>query len=434
MQGQTSGCLSRFIFLVVLGIFGLLLWLNARPAPDVIAIVPTQAATTESSASFSTLLAPGFGLNATPLPTIVIGTEQYSPPTLALPTIVTGTPIAADQVAANVVPTFTPFGVGVTPTLPPSTPTLASTDLPVTIAVVTRPPDEWNPPALEPPYSRDPYGYDHYWFARPIDADATNYGIFYYPYGSDGPEEQNPYRIHHGIDMPNPVGETVRAAGTGTVIWASDGLTVNDGVFQNSYSYGNVVVIQHDFSYRGQQLYTLYAHLSQVLVQNGDYVQTGEAIGLVGQSGRVSGPHVHFEVRMGQNTYGSTYNPVLWMASYVGTGVIAGRVADFNGNWLADKEVTLRSLANGLTAAVTTTYIFQNTVDDVNSDPSWNENFAIGDVPVGRYEVIVTIDGVRVSRIVQVQEGMTIFVDLHPEEPATPQPVTPEVPTLTPSA
>jgi murein DD-endopeptidase MepM/ murein hydrolase activator NlpD len=115
--------------------------------------------------------------------------------------------------------------------------------------------------------------------------------------------------------MPNPIGQTVRAAGSGTVLWAADGLRTEGEIFQSSPSYGNVVVIQHDFGYRGQPLYTLYAHLSAVLVTAGQYVNLGDAIGLVGNTGRVSGPHVHFEVRMGKNTYGTTFNPLLWMVS-----------------------------------------------------------------------------------------------------------------------
>src|SRR5262249_52982308 len=126
-----------------------------------------------------------------------------------------------------------------------------------------------------------------------------NFALFSYPYGSDGPQEQTPWRVHHGIDMPNPIGQTVRAAGSGTVIWAGSG-------FENSPSYGNVVEIQHDFGYNGQPLYTLYAHLSAFLVTAGQVVNTGDPIGLVGNTGRVSGPHVHFEVRMGaKSTYGS---------------------------------------------------------------------------------------------------------------------------------
>jgi len=60
----------------------------------------------------------------------------------------------------------------------------------------------------------------------------------------------------------------------------------------------------------------------------------------------------------------------------------------------------------------------------VNADPIWRENFAIADVPVGRYDVIATINGERVVQQVSVIEGTTGFVELKPSEPATIVPVT----------
>jgi murein DD-endopeptidase MepM/ murein hydrolase activator NlpD len=333
-------------------------------------------------------------------------------------------PIEPADVVGDVLPTFTPFSAAVTPTLPAPTAAIVATDVPVTVRAVTQPPAVWQPPPLVPPLSRDPLGRDHYWLIRPVDSNATNFGLFYYPYGSDGPEREAPWRIHSGIDMPNPVGETVRAAGSGTVVWAADGLRVESGIFQNTYSYGNVVMIQHDFGYRGQSLFTLYAHLSAVLVVPGQVVNSGDVIGLVGESGRVSGPHVHFEVRLGSERYASTVNPVLWMVPYVGTGVIAGRVVDSFGDPLLDHVVTVRDWGTGLVTDATTTYIYQDTGSNVNADPIWQENFVMGDLPTGRYEVITQIDGERISKIVEVFEGTTTYVDLAPVEPATPQPVT----------
>jgi hypothetical protein len=65
--------------------------------------------------------------------------------------------------------------------------------------------------------------------------------------------------------------------------------------------------------------------------------------------------------------------------------------------------------------------VFEDSVNDVNSDPAWQENFAVPDVPEGRYDLIVTIDGQRVVRQVQVTEGATSFVVLAPPEPPTPE-------------
>lgn len=129
---------------------------------------------------------------------------------------------------------------------------------------------------------------------------------------------------------------------------------------------------------------------------------------------------------MGGDRYGDTYNPLLWMVSYVGHGVIAGRVMGPRGDLLQDQTVTIRDFRSGLVVQSTTTYIFLDNGSDVNSDPLWQETFVVGDIPVGRYEVITNIDGLRVSELVDVSEGMTSFVELA----LTQQ----EVPEVTPTA
>jgi len=407
---------------IVVAVFAGLLWLNSRPAPAVVVVVPTEPAATEDRNAWQDILRQGFGSNSTPLPTVAIPTGEFRPPTLEVVAEGPSSPLSPDEIAGEQGPTEAPRDPGATPTRPAPTPVPLATDVPVTAQVVTRSPASWQPPPLIPPLSRDPYGRDHYWFSRPIDSTGINSGIDYYTYGSDGGEEFG-LRVHHGIDMPNPIGEPVRAAGSGTVVWAADGLRVEGGVFENSPSYGNVVVIEHDFGYRGQKLWTVYAHLSAVLVVPDQFVERGDVIGLVGNTGRVSGPHVHFEVRLGQMRYASTYNPILWIAPYVGSGVIAGRVTDERGRMVDRANITIRNWATGLVERTTTTYIFQGTAYDVNPDPIWQENFAVADVPVGRYEVIANIYGTRYSKIVDVLEGTTSFVELMPASPATAQPV-----------
>lgn len=56
--------------------------------------------------------------------------------------------------------------------------------------------------------------------------------------------------------------------------------------------YGNLVVVEHELGY-----YTLYAHLSEIIVELNESVDTGQALGKVGSSGRSTGPHLHFEIR-----------------------------------------------------------------------------------------------------------------------------------------
>jgi murein DD-endopeptidase MepM/ murein hydrolase activator NlpD len=419
MRRTGTGVPPIFLIMIVFGGFAAVVWLNARPAPTLRTIIPTEMIPTDDPNAWQEILREGFGSNSTPLPTIALPTAPFVAPTVPISGDSNLIPLDPNDVSGDLRPTINAI---VTPTRLPATPNTLATDISVTEQFVTRPPAQWQPPPLVPPISRDPLGRDHYWFARPVDSNATNYGLFSYSFGSDGPQQDSPWRVHHGIDMPNPIGQTVRSAGSGTVIWAADGLRTEGEIFQSSPSYGNVVVIQHDFGYRGQALYTLYAHLSAVLVSAGQYVNMGDAIGLVGNTGRVSGPHVHFEVRMGKNTYGTTFNPLLWMVSYVGSGVVAGRVTNERGDLLQDQTVTVIDRRNGLVVQSTTSYLYLDNGSDVQSDPLWQENFVLGDIPVGRYEIVANIDGQRVSKIVDVAEGMTSFAELTPLTAATAQP------------
>jgi len=99
---------------------------------------------------------------------------------------------------------------------------------------------------------------------------------------------------HGGIDLGVPTGTSVRAALPGTVT-----------VSKYNYSYGYYVMIDH-----GGGLSTLYAHNSKLLVSVGQTVQAGDIVSLSGSTGRSTGPHVHFEVRVdGERTNPRSYLP-----------------------------------------------------------------------------------------------------------------------------
>lgn len=98
---------------------------------------------------------------------------------------------------------------------------------------------------------------------------------------------------HDGIDIAAPEGAPVAAAADGVVIFAG-----------NQSGYGALVILKH-----ANDLVTLYAHNSRVLVKDGQRVSRGDPIARVGQTGRTTGPHLHFEVRQGTRPR----NPLLFL-------------------------------------------------------------------------------------------------------------------------
>lgn len=406
-SGNSALTMIFFLTLVSFG-FGLMVWLNTdQSAPTGRVIVPTNPLPTDVANAWQDVLRSGITGNNTPIPTVAIPDQQYIPPTIVRDLSQSPTPFDVNSgnlgQGAN-------FAAGVTPTLPPATATLIPFGTEVRVLdVPTVTVRATSYPSYEVPLSLDMLGWDHYWFARPVSADAVNFGLPYYEYGTDGSPDA-PLRIHTGIDIPNPKGTTIRAAADGIVNFATD---ADNPVFQNSVSYGKVVVIDHiQYGFNGQPVFTLYAHLEAVLVSEGDVVKKGDPIALMGDTGHTTGPHVHFEIRMGENSYGSTYNPVLWLAPYVGRGTIAGRVVGERGEFLDDVTVTL--ISGGLVLDTTTTYVFRGSGSEVNPDPNWRENFVFPDVQEGRYEVSAVINGERIARVIDVRAGMTTGVELTP--------------------
>ena len=98
---------------------------------------------------------------------------------------------------------------------------------------------------------------------------------------------------HDGIDIAAPEGSAIGAAADGQVIYAGE-----------QSGYGSIVILRHD-----DGLVTLYAHCSELLVDEGARVRRGEAVARVGQTGRTTGPHLHFEVREGTRPR----NPLLFL-------------------------------------------------------------------------------------------------------------------------
>jgi murein DD-endopeptidase MepM/ murein hydrolase activator NlpD len=99
--------------------------------------------------------------------------------------------------------------------------------------------------------------------------------------------------VHRGMDIRGKEGEQVRASNSGKVV-------LSEELFYG----GNTIVLDH-----GQGIFSIYMHLSGFNVKSGDIVSKGDAIGLVGSSGRSTGPHLHFGVKV----TGINVNPVSLM-------------------------------------------------------------------------------------------------------------------------
>jgi hypothetical protein len=99
--------------------------------------------------------------------------------------------------------------------------------------------------------------------------------------------------FHTGLDFCGQVGDPIYAAAPGTVVFA-DSLTVR----------GKATMIDH-----GWGIYTAYMHQSEIFVSVGEHVDKGQLIGKVGNTGRVEGPHLHFEVIVG----GTQVDPLVWL-------------------------------------------------------------------------------------------------------------------------
>ena len=282
----------------------------------------------------------------------------------------------------------------------------------------------WRPPLYPLPWAIAPH--DHFYFARPIAANEVNWPLADYRYGG---VFFRPNVVHTGVDIPAEEGTPVLAAGPGTVIWAGWGL-FTESPSNSEDPYGRAVAIRHDFGYQGQPLYTIYAHMLRVKVTLGQWVDTGDQLGLVGHTGFTTGPHLHFEVRMGYNSFFATYNPELWIAPPQGWGVLAARIMDKKGELLGRADVYIQSLDSGQKYAVKT-YGGGAT----NSDPYYQENMVISDLPAGDYEVLIDYAHFPNKQVVHIHPGQITYFTFQGQGGfETALPPTPGIAVLTPTA
>ncbi len=311
------------------------------------------------------------------------------------PTAAENAPEPAEHTPTPATPLAPPHLEGPSPTVaavntaaPPPTPTSIHTSTPngarppavdATGAAPTAGPSPTPMPTFTPPPPPPALEGQQLWLQRPVPASGPAWTDKAYPYGST---RGGALRPHTGVEFIVPTGTPVLAAAAGTVLVAGDDSLIAHGPQTNFY--GLLVIVEHDTS-DGSSLYTLYGHLSEVSVVAGQRVAAGDMLGLSGATGVADGPHLHFEVRVGMNSYGATRNPLLWLRPLPQTGVVAGRVVGPTGELLHQAPVALIRVDGPAPYTATTTYA----PGDPNSDDALGENFVLDDVVPGFYEAVV---------------------------------------------
>lgn len=130
------------------------------------------------------------------------------------------------------------------------------------------------------------------------------------PWGWRYSEAKGAWRMHTGVDLAAPVGTPVLAAKAGRV-----------ALVQAVGGYGNTVLLDH-----GEGVETLYAHLQQALVREGDWIGQGVQLGAVGTTGAATGPHLHFELRTRAQVL-QAIDPTPYLPPLMAPPQIAGGVA-----------------------------------------------------------------------------------------------------------
>ena len=124
-------------------------------------------------------------------------------------------------------------------------------------------------------------------FQPPMSSEITS------PFGNRRLFNKQLKSYHNGVDFRAPVGTPVFAANSGVV-----------KIAENLFYSGNVVIVDH-----GNLIFTIYAHLSKIEVTAGQQIEKGQQLGLTGATGRVSGPHLHWGVKVN----GTAVNPIQFM-------------------------------------------------------------------------------------------------------------------------
>lgn len=256
----------------------------------------------------------------------------------------------------------------------------------------------------------------HFWLSKPLPGSGRLLINQTYPYGYDGGGR---YLLHNGVDVAEELGTPVLAVADGTVVVAQS--DANEMYGWRCDWYGHLVVLQLEETWRGQPIYALYGHILNSNVTVGERVERGQPIAEIGIGGAAIVPHLHFELRIGENSFDATRNPMLWFDPGPTRGVIAGRLLDPEGRPWQGVTLTLISHDEEPKFINTWSYLADER-GPVNPDEALAENFVFADVRPGTYDLYVKLQGVEYRTAVSVQAGKLTVVEIITEAYKTPTP------------
>ena len=219
---------------------------------------------------------------------------------------------------------------------------------------------------------------------------------------------------YYSVHFLNSAGTPVLAAADGAVVYAGDDSQENYGARLNSY--GNLIILEHTLPGISEPVYTLYAHLSKITIEEDGTVEKGDQIGLVGMSGSVVGSTLAFEVRLGKNAYLSARNPELWLEQKTDNsgkplGALAGRIINKDGNYVQVPHIRIenpRAAGQGERGPIFLRTYLDREQRGLNP---WHESFATAGLPEGTYKISFWYRSNLYEREVEVQPGMVTVLN-----------------------
>ena len=246
-----------------------------------------------------------------------------------------------------------------------------------------------------------------FWLEKPIFPPDNNTIDLSYLFGTT---QQGKYPVHAGVEFYNPTGTPVHAAAEGVVVFAGTDEEILFNHWPNTY--GNLVIIQHLLNDNTHPFYSLYGHLSEISVSDGDRVNSGQIIGKVGTSGVAAGSHLHFEVRLGGIDLTNADNPELFLRPEPEHGVLVIRIVDQNNELVAIPDLVIQPEEADSTQLprYLETYAEGASVNDF-----WQENLVAGDLSEGNYRLTFIHQGQLIEQFIPIFHQKITYLNLQVE-------------------